>query len=371
MKTKKHHADMLSAIVRDTHDAVIGTDLAGKIVSWNPSASELFGYSAKDILGKSMRQIVPKYYWPDLEGVYRSIRHGRRIAHYDTRRVRADGSEIEVSITFSPIRSADGKVIGASTICRDRTREKATERARRDFAAMVSHQLRTPLGSMRWGLEVLLRDELEHLPPPTADFLRRLYRDNQRMLGLIKDLLHATRIDQGRTTNAPRAVDVPAAVRRVTRELRQFAQQQRVHVRTIARAGLPRGVVDPRRLHEVLKNFIVNAIQYSPQGASVRVSVSATASQLKISVADRGMGIAQRDLPKIFDQFYRAPAAVSSAVEGTGLGLYIAKKFVSEWGGSVSVTSKLGRGSIFVCTLPRRLPAASRRAKLSGKRVIK
>jgi len=236
---------------------------------------------------------------------------------------------------------------GAVVTLLDVTELRRLEQVRRDFVANASHELKTPLTSMRGFAETLLEDDPG--PEIRRRFLNAIHDNTIRLQRLIDDLLDLSRLESGGWVAKPESLQVAPVVRDAWTDLEGRAAKKdlefRVEGDAVARA-------DPRGLAEVLKNLLENSIQYTPEEGRVRVAIGERDSEVEIRVSDTGVGISSAALPRVFERFYRADPARSREEGGTGLGLAIVKHLVDAMDGRVRVESRIGRGTTFTVTLP-------------------
>jgi PAS domain S-box-containing protein len=331
----------LAALVESSDDAIIGKTLDGIVTSWNPAAERLYGYSAVEMLGQSIIRIFPPERAHELWVFLERLRRGERIHPHDTDRLAKDGRRVEVSVSISPIVDATGRPVGAATIARDITERKRLESVQRDYLAMVTHDLRSPLTVVRGNAQLLQR--------------RREYREAQvesilvhgdRMARLLDDLADVVRLEEGRL---PLRREEFALTELVVETVSLVQAQGTVHDVCVVSHGEPVvGHWDRMRLGQVLENVLGNAIKHAPMG-DITVRLGTWDGEALISVADTGPGIAPEHLPRLFGRFYQADTA---GAWGLGLGLYISRMLVEAHGGRIWVESELGRGSVFTIALP-------------------
>lgn len=231
------------------------------------------------------------------------------------------------------------------------TELKLLEQIRQDFVANVSHELRTPLSNIKGYAETLLSGALED-KENAKDFLNIIYKESDRLSKLIDDLLDLSKIESGKMKMVFAPVEFKSIVARVIDILKKFATDKSISIDTNLPDNLPKLLGDENRITQALINLVDNAIKYTPSKGSVSISASSQDSFVRIDVKDTGIGIPKKDLPRIFERFYRIDKARSRELGGTGLGLSIAKHLVQAHGGEISVTSVLGKGSTFSFTIP-------------------
>lgn len=347
----------LAAIIESSDDAIVSKTLDGRITSWNPGAVRLFGYAPEEIIGKPIMTIVPPELHDEEVGVLARLRRGERVEHFETTRLAKDGRRIEVSLTVSPVRSEEGTVVGASKIARDIGERKRAERLLREaerhkdeFLAVLAHELRNPLASLRNAAELLCRESPATRTQMACEIIDRQLR---QMTRLVDDLLDVSRIAAGRVELEIDLVDIGQLLGTAAAALQPTfdAAQQQVTV-TIPKAPLHvHG--DPIRLLQVFSNLLQNATKYTPRGGSVRVDLQRTASDALVRVIDNGIGIPTHMLERVFDMFAQVDPSDRRARSGLGIGLTLAKRLVELHGGSIQAhSSGKDSGSEFIVRLP-------------------
>jgi two-component system, OmpR family, phosphate regulon sensor histidine kinase PhoR len=224
------------------------------------------------------------------------------------------------------------------------------DQVRRDFVANVSHELRTPLTAIRGAVEALI--DAPPAPDDTGKFLGIISRHALRMERLVHDLLRLARLDAGQETIARGECRLDALIAGVERDMQAAldARRQAVHVALAPDAAVVAG--DPSKLHDVLRNLMENASNYSPEGATIDVTSRRAQTGVTLSVADRGPGIPDDDLTRVFERFYRVDRSRTRDPGGTGLGLSIVRHLVELHGGTVTAGNREGGGAVFTIDLP-------------------
>ncbi|MEK6683456.1 MAG: phosphate regulon sensor histidine kinase PhoR [Nitrospirota bacterium] len=241
--------------------------------------------------------------------------------------------------------------IAAVLVFHDVTNLKRLERVRRDFVANVSHELRTPLTSIKGYIEALI-DGAKDDPQKCADFLGIIEKHTDQLNALLLDLLQLSTIESGLYEWKRGSVSVSDLIGKAVHLLRPLAEKKGQVISVAPAEGVGPMTGDADKLTEVLINLIDNAIKYTPDGGRITVEARQTESAVEIAVSDTGIGIPSREIPRIFERFYRVDRARSREMGGTGLGLSIVKHIVEAHGGKVSIESQMGKGSRFVVTLP-------------------
>ncbi|HVN33315.1 MAG TPA: HAMP domain-containing sensor histidine kinase [Thermoanaerobaculaceae bacterium] len=231
-------------------------------------------------------------------------------------------------------------------------RVSQTERAKSQYMRKVSHELRGPLGTIQTALRVVLAGLAGHVPEQSRDLISRAERRAGELAELTRDLLALSRAREGRLATEMVAVKLDELVRAVVEEMGPAAAHAGVALSFKVAADLGEVQGDPAGLQQLLGNLVSNGIRYTPGGGTVEVRVRQTAHYVRFEVEDTGMGIAEEDVSRIFEDFFRSASARGRVPEGTGLGLSIVKAVAEEHGGSVAVESSVGRGTRFIIDLP-------------------
>jgi PAS domain S-box-containing protein len=343
----------LAAIVESSEDAVIGHDPDGLITSWNPAAERLYGYSPPEAIGRPLSILYPPDRLGELSMIVERLARGEPTLHFDTVRLRKDGSPIDVSLSVSPVRDAAGAIVGAATFARDITERLRAERFRDEYVSLVSHDLRAPL-TVVLGMAGVLQKRLG-LTGSEVDLkaAEAISVAATRMNAMIDDLVESARLEAGRLELRREPVDIERLVSGLLSHIATADDLRRIQ--TVFAEEVPAVTGDSEQLQRALANLITNALKYSPPESPVQVSVDRRNGDLVVCVVDRGVGIPAEDIPHIFDRFYRA--RLTRKAQGLGLGLYITRLLVEAHGGVIWVDSRLGQGSSFCFTLPVHIPA--------------
>ena len=359
----------LAAIVETSDDAIVSKDLQSTVRSWNRGAERIFGYSAEEMIGRSIRTIIPEERWSEEDEVLRQLRQGNRVDHFETIRRRKDGSEVPVSLTISPIHSASGSVVGASKIARDITERRQAEaeraqvlereqqaraeierasRMKDDFLAVLSHELRTPLNAVMGYTQLLTSGALQ------GDHVTHAYqaiqRNAQAQARLVESLLDLSRVLAGKLELNSEALDISSIVALAVEALRPEALKRHISLELVDASGI-RVFADAARLQQVFWNLLSNAIKFTPAGGRVVVRMTVDPDDVSVRVEDNGRGIPASLLPFVFDRFKQGEG--ESARSGLGLGLALVRELVHAHKGTVTAESAgEERGSTFIVRLP-------------------
>ena len=268
----------------------------------------------------------------------------QKIAHTDfSKRIHATGRD-----EFGDLGRAINTI--AENMDRQVTDLRRLENVRKEFVANVSHELKTPLTCIRGYAETLRTGALDD-HEAAARFVEKIESNAGQLQNLVEDILKLSEIESGRQEMARVPVDLRRAVETVLEGVAEALKNKKLFCdNNISEGTLASG--DPQAFRQILGNLIDNAVKYTPEGGRIMVSSEALGSFLRVTVADTGIGISEKDLPRVFERFYRADKARSRQMGGTGLGLAIVKHLVQAQGGEVGVKSEVGKGSEFWFTVP-------------------
>ena len=362
----------LAAIVDSSDDAIISKTLSGVITSWNRGAEGIFGYSAAEVMGQSIRIIIPPERQGEEDHVLGRISRGESVDHFDTVRVRKDGSRVFISLTVSPVRDDTGRIVGASKIARDVTARiqmeqqqaalyeeaRQANRAKDEFLAMLGHELRNPLGAITSAVHLLGRGAPDRLEP-TSIARDVIDRQARHLARLVDDLLDVGRVITGKILLNRQPLDLAEAV---TRSLRGLRATGRLDQHDVAVETAPVWIdADTVRVEQIVDNLVGNALKYTPPGGRIRVGVRQERGDAVLDIQDTGVGIPADLLPRIFDLFAQGDQRLDRARGGLGIGLTLVKRLVELHGASVQAVSEgTEKGSRFTVSFRAIAPALGR-----------
>jgi PAS domain S-box-containing protein len=357
----RDQATRLSSILDGVVDAIVTINESGSIESWSRSAERLFGYTAAEILRRNVRVLMPDPHSSAHDGyIRRYMQTGERRIMGQRREIEAmhkDGHRIPVDLGISEMRIGSRRLfIG---IIRDLSSRQEIEQLKSGFVSTVSHELRTPLTSISGSLGLLAGGIAGALPGKAARLIDIAKLNCERLVRLINDILDLERAESGRLELRLAAQRLKPIVQQAIETNRAYAQNFGATIELAADSDDANVLVDHDRLVQVLTNILSNAAKFSPPGGAVSVAIRADADSVRVSVRDRGLGIAPEFQPRIFQRFAQADSSDSRAKGGTGLGLSIAKTIVERLGGSIGFDSTPGEGATFYITLPMRQEIAT------------
>ena len=262
-------------------------------------------------------------------------------------------SDTYLRVRAQPVLGERKECLGAVLNFVDITTMKVLDRLKSEFVAKVSHELRSPLATIHEQLAMVIGDLVENSPRQDQHILTRAKEKTQGMISLIGDLLDLSRIEEGIICHEPQSIRIEELLKNIVEFLstRATAKKQSLTL-DLPPQPLPELNADPLALESIFGNLITNAINYTPKDGSIRVSVDMAGINLRVKVIDNGFGIADKNIDKIFDRFYRVKDDQTRYITGTGLGLPIVKGLVDSLGGIIEVESTPGEGSTFTVLLP-------------------
>ena len=337
----------LHSILSYMTDGVLATNRRGQITMINDMAKRQLGVERDDALNQNILELLKiedEYELRDL------ITQSPELMIYSQN---VNGEYISLRVRFALIRRESGFISGLVAVLHDTTEQEKEERERRLFVSNVSHELRTPLTSVKSYLEAL--DEGALYDPVAPDFIKVSLNETNRMMRMVTDLLHLSRIDNATSHLDVELINFTAFITFILNRFDKIRAQDQEKKYELVRDYPITSVwieIDTDKMTQVIDNILNNAIKYSPDGGKITVSMKTTDDQMILSISDQGLGIPKEDLPKIFDRFYRVDKARSRAQGGTGLGLAIAKEIIKQHNGFIWAKSEYGKGSTFTIVLP-------------------
>ena len=339
----------LDSVLRHMSDGVIATDRRGRIVIMNTAALDILNLKSEKVIGIPLLSILPL----DEKVTFRELLETQqeRLIHLEE-----DGEDSIVQCEFSVIQRESGFISGLVCVLTDVTEQQKIDRERRNFVSNVSHELRTPLTSIKSYTEALVDGAWEN-KEIAPGFLKVIETETDRMMRMITDLLNLSRMDQNRLGLEKEFINMNELVLHIVNRFEMVLQSEPYREKNyrILTDITQRDLwveLDQDKITQVLDNIINNAIKYSPDGGRIIVRLMETHTDIIVSVSDEGLGIARKDIPHLFDRFYRVDKARSRAMGGSGLGLAIAQEVVQLHGGKIWVNSIENKGSTFFVSLP-------------------
>jgi PAS domain S-box-containing protein len=363
----------LAAIVESSTDAIISATLDGVITAWNAGAVDMYGYTADEVLGRNVSRLFPPGRADELVSIFDRLRQGERVQHFETQRVRKDGTIIDVSVSVSPIRDASGSLVGAANVTRDISQSKREEARRRQSERMetvgqlaggIAHDFNNLLGVIV-GYADLVATATADDPAVRAD-VQQIQAAAERAAGLTKELLIFSR----REPTQPEKIDLNVILADM-RDLLSASVGSHVTVRFQTAADLPPVAADRGQMEQLLLNLAVNARDAMPQGGTLTITTgqaqparrrsaagpgAGPGKYVELTVGDTGCGMSAEVRRRAFEPFF----STKPLGQGTGLGLSAVYGIVAQAGGSISIDSEEHMGTtmhIYWPAIPAPAPA--------------
>ena len=345
LSANEEEKEKLASILANMSDGVIAADENGLVIVTNRRAREML--DVKEGTGQPLAVLLGMP-----EDKVHELQTG--VQHSTLLRKELENSEEEwlLRVTFTPIHRRDKTTSGTIAVLQDVTEQEKLERSRREFVANVSHELRTPLTTIKSYVEALDDGALED-KNLAGRFVGVIRGESERMIRLVTDLLHLSRLDSNQAPLRRKAAGVREMLEEVSDRFSFQMRQKSIGSSVLIEDGIENVWLDRDQIDQVLDNLMSNAIKYTPDGGHIEIAArKPDASSVAISVKDNGMGIPQRDISRIFDRFFRVDKARSRNMGGTGLGLSIAREIIKAHGGTIELESEWNEGTTVTFTLP-------------------
>lgn len=334
-------------------DGVIAFTDDGNVMHVNQSFTDLFGASYdSDFNFSKLVSLLGIDYRADFDVKYVDRQSENNPTDgYNASDVMFDGKVLDVSFAKFHYTANNSQHDGILAVIHDETGRYELDRSRREFVANVSHEMRTPLTSIKGACETILNDQ--NIAPDMAEFFLHMAVDEcDRMTRIVSDLLVLSRLDNKRTQWHIQSYDPDAALKHICEVMQVDAAAHSHSLSYLPQRPLPVITADRERIEQVIINVLSNAIKYTPDGGNIDVIAKVDGDMIEISVSDNGIGIPEEDLPHLFERFYRVEKSRTSETGGTGLGLAIAREITEAHGGTINMDSKLGNGTTVILRLP-------------------
>ena len=353
----------IQLIVQNSYDAIIGETLEGVITSWNGGAEKMFGYSAQEVIGKSVLFLLPSEVKGEMPILLNKAKIGEVIADHDSVRLCKDGSQLDVALSISPIKNKEGVVTGVSIVERDITVRKKGEfeikelnEVRSKFINIISHQLRTPLSAVNWNLEAVLDGDFGELEDTTRKFLQITYKSSKQITDRINDLLTAMDIEEGRVVFNREEVALDSIAAAIMNEMVKRCELKNISCQYVApEQDLPAIEGDSEKIRMAINKLMENAITYTKEDGKIIAKLEKRGDVIRFEVKDTGVGIPDPEQHRLFTRFFRASNASVMQPDSFGLGLFITKSFINQHGGNIGFESAEGTGSTFWFEIPMKV----------------
>lgn len=332
------------AIVMNLSDGLIVLDSNNQIILLNPKAKQYLGLENKIIDLKLNSEEIN-----NLKKIIEKTSQ-KKETFYDNVLIESPEKKY-LKIATSPVYDSRGLFLGHVKVLHDVTREKEIDKMKSEFISIASHQLRSPLSNLKWLLEIMKKQEIGQINQEQQKIINLMDDSNKRLIKLVQELLNISRIEEGKIGFDLKKLDLNKIIQEVINDLLESAKQKNIKI-NFSKQELPQILIDQDTIRMVIQNLIDNAIKYTKSNNPIEINSKIDNNNIIVSVKDSGIGIPQKDQPKIFSKFHRSQNAKNLAVNGTGLGLYIAKQIIEKHKGKIWFNSKENQGTSFYISLP-------------------
>lgn len=341
--------DKTRAIITNFADGLMILDENNKVASINFEAEKLLNVKAGEVEGQILDDLTGKYSIKELVELINAQKNKEALFRKEFSLKEPVERALEVTvISLAFLRE---KVI----ILHDISREKLIEKMKTEFVSLAAHQLRTPLSAIKWTLRMLLGGDFGKITDEQREFVEKIYKSNERMIFLVRDLLNVARIEEGRYLYKSTFAQIEDITQSVINSLEEEIKKKKIEFKfEKPEEKLPEVKVDAEKIGLAINNILDNAITYTPIGGKVTLSLKCGIKEMELSVTDTGIGILKEQQERIFTKFYRSAGAIKMEPDGSGLGLFIAKNIIDAHGGKIWFKSEQNKGSTFYVTIPIR-----------------
>ncbi len=343
-----------TAIINAIPNGLLASSRDGNIFLVNKETEKLLGLDSDKLLGRFISQVLPSQENSSTDSnpntsLSKAI-EGERITRVFSYESPIDKQKVTIEDTSNPIK-VDNDIVGIVNIIRDKTQEQETERAQKEFVSIASHQLRTPITSIKWNAELLL--SADNLSQDLKDAADDIYKENNRMEKLVNALLNLSRIDLGTIKFVTKEINIIEYIDTLLKTLNSEIVKKNLNIQKDISINTPI-INDPVYTDIIIGNIVYNAVKYTPpnRNISIKAYTITEKNSVHIEIADNGLGIPASQQAQIFGRLFRADNAKNSQTDGNGLGLYVVKKLVEAMSGNVWFQSEENKGTTFFIELP-------------------
>lgn len=342
--------DKTRTLLNSLPDGAILLNHKKQIILVNHQAEKILGIKEDKILSTKN---IGSFTHPSYQNLYKILTLGKESGSFSQEEITLEKPrKMVLQVMTAPI-AQDKKQLGLLKMIRDITHEKEVDTMKSELISIVSHQLRTPLSAVKWGIKMLLDGDAGEVSKEQKDILAKGYRSNERMIHLVNDLLNISRIEEGRFQYKFAASSIENLVDTTIKEFSYFLEEKQISLKCQkSEKPAPPVWMDLTKIHVVLQNLLSNAINYTPTGGEIIINLKAQDPFIEVSIKDNGMGIPEDQKASLFQRFFRADNAIRTQTEGSGLGLFIARNIIENHKGRVWAESEENKGSTFYFTLP-------------------
>lgn len=347
------------AIINHLSDGLIMLDSRCRVALVNPRAEYFLGIKEREVLGYDVREKTNNPDWNSFFKVAHWCPLGRQQIKnkiFKEEFVLLKPRKLFIKTQTTTVENDQGQIIGFIKVLHDITRDRELDEIKSDFISIASHQLKTPLSTIKWNLEILNKPGLGKLSAPQKDLLEKTQDANEEMINVVRDLLDVSKIEQGRSQPQLSSGSLPNVIKDVVTHYQQYAEKKNIKLQTKLPDHDIKFLFDASAIKIVITNLVDNAIKYTPGHGHVQVSLNfeptGNPDHAVIKVSDTGVGIPKDEQDKLFTKFFRSKSITKLNTKGTGLGLYIAKNIIDRHHGQINCDSIKDQGTTFSLRLP-------------------
>jgi len=347
--------EKLNTFLKSIGDAAVAFNKKQEIILFNPVAEEITGIDREEALGKKFKDVI-KFVDEELNEIDYSIiedtlKNGKKTSiPKGTFLLKSEDEKIPIADSISPLKNGKGKIIGSIIIFSDITKEYEIDKLKSNFIGVVSHQLKTPLNSVKWLTETLLTQK--DLTKENLEIAEDIQTTNERMIKIVNKLLTISRIESQRAKPIIKPTNLEEIIDNIYMELLTNFKEKNHKFKITKKGNLKKVNIDDNFIYQILENLLSNSIKYSPHGSKISLKIKSTKKNLECVVKDNGYGIPKNEQKYIFNKFFRAENTQKKGLKGTGLGLSIIKSLIELMGGKIWFKSKLNKGTSFHISIP-------------------
>ena len=349
--------DKLETIIQGIGDSVFVVDKDLNIILSNKAASDISGFSEKEAMGKKYTDVLKFVFESNTKKindsfVNKAIKTGKvQTMENHTLLITKKGKQIPVADSAAALKDKDGKVIGCVVVFRDVSEERMIDRIKTEFVSIASHQLKTPLTSIKWMSELLLKVKMNK---KQSECVSDIHHISIKLLELVGELLDVSHIETGRKFEiTKKKTDISKIIESILEENKKLSDDKKISIITCKCLSKKLSMnIDGDKINQVFANLINNAIKYTNKNGKIEIDCKKKGNKITFEIKDNGIGIPSNQKKRMFEKFFRADNATKHEIEGTGLGLYIAKSILEAHDGEINFDSKEDEGTTFYVTLP-------------------
>lgn len=340
--------DRLLAVFINITDGLLVFNQKDKLVLINFQAEKIFNTTSKEIIGKTILDIVSGF---NLKSLTDFIKNKTKIGKTFKKEISVK-KDLILEVSAIPL-IKEKKELGILVILRDIVREKAMEKAKTEFVALSAHQLRMPLSIIKWSAKMLFDEDVGKLTKEQKEYLDKIYQSNERMIILINNLLDVAKIEEGKYIYRPTIENIEKLIESVIKTYKQEIKAKNINfVFKKPVLKIPETRMDVEKINLAIDNLLNNALRYTPFKGKVTISLKCDIKEIEFSIKDNGIGIPKDQEKEIFTKFFRAVNAKKVKPEGSGLGLFVVKKIVEAHKGKIWFETEENKGTTFYFILP-------------------